>query len=166
MKTVIQFVLCTIAVLFVGKRVVWFFASDETRIEWTIEGMIEGFNDARLSPTITPFHRDWRAQGTQVSRPLLMDGLRSIFFTEKHAETKAFAYEARLVEDSLTIELDEDKAAVNFEIDVWRLDRDPPASVWRVRIDNRFVDDPDNGWQVLSSRPETLDGTDLRSLPK
>lgn len=166
MKIVIQFALCTMAVLFVGKNVVRFFASDETRIAWTVEGMVEGFNDARLSPTIAPFHRDWRAEGTQVSRPLLMDGLRSIFFTEKHAETKAFAYEAHLVEDSLAIDVQEDRADVTFEIDVWRLDRDPPSSVWRVRLKNRFIDDPDNGWQVLSSTPETLEGTDLSSIPK
>jgi len=40
LKVVLQFVACTALLLFAGNELVWFFASDETRIRWRVEEMI------------------------------------------------------------------------------------------------------------------------------
>lgn len=158
MKAVLKLVACTVLVLFIGRELVWLFVSDETKIRWTVEKMVDGFNDARLSKAISGLHPNWRVTGMSIDRPLLADGIRSVFFTEKHPETRAFALEALALEDSFEIQLLEDEAEVEFVVQIHRLGDGDPVLEWEVAIRGPWVRDEERGWVARESTYESLQG--------
>jgi hypothetical protein len=159
MKAALQFIVCLVIVLFVGKELVWFFASDETRIRWRIEEMVEGFNDASLASASAALHPDWTVEdNTRVTRGLLKDGLRSVFFTEKQPETRAFALEAEVLPETWSISVAEEAATANFELAMYRLESDTRELEWRVRLNNTLSDDPELGWTIVRTGYESLEG--------
>lgn len=133
-------------------------ASPETRIRWRIEEMVEGFNDARVSPCMKGVAEEWRDEGGRVDRSRLADGLRYTFFQEKDPKTKAFRFRVEL-EEELVIVLDpEDGESATVELlarfDCLRLEEWTPT--WRVNIGAEMVEHEEDGWQVVRTRRETL----------
>ena len=163
MKTVLKLVAVTIVVFFLGRQLLWLVASDETQIRWTVEEMIEGFNDVRLAKATGGIHREWRSSSEKLSKSYLQDGLRYLFTQEKHPETRAFLYRAEIVEDSLSIEIDERTAQVDVEVRFLRLVGEEPEPVWHVALRNQFVETEERGWQVKLTEHKNLEGRDLRN---
>ena len=158
MKTFLQLLACTALVLFLGRELVWFAVSDETKIRWTTEKMVEGFNDTRLSKTLSGLHPDWRVPHTSVDRPRLADGLRSVFFTEKDPETRSFALRAEVEEESFEIDVDEGRAEVTFVVRMFRTTDESADPEWVVRVVGPWIDDEEHGWVALKSEYESLVG--------
>lgn len=159
MKTVLKFIACTLAVLFVGNELRWLFASDETRIRWRMEEMVEGFNDASLSAASKSIHPEWGVRDNpSVTRGQLKDGLRSVFFSEKQPETRAFALEAEILPDSWTVSVAEGTATSSFELAMYRLTPEARVLEWRVKLDNDLRDDPELGWSLVKTGYESLEG--------
>lgn len=161
MKLVLKFVVSTVLVLFMLREARYFFASDEERIEWCIEDMISGFNDARLGKASAGLHRTWNIPETNIGRPVLQDGLRSLFFTEKHPETRAFALEAQIPPESWESDVRKDSATVNFIIEFTRLGSEAPTAEWIVQTQNELINDADQGWCLTETRYESLSGSRL-----
>ena len=161
MKLVLKFVVSTVLVLFMLREMRHFFASDEERIHWCIEDMLSGFNDARLGPASAGLHPTWNIPDTNIRRPLFQDGLRSVFFTEKHPKTRAFAFEAQIPADSWDLELREDSATVSFTIEFTRLGNEDAPAEWIVGTQNELINDADQGWCLTETRYESLSGSRL-----
>jgi hypothetical protein len=161
MKLVLKFLACTVLVFFVVREARYLFASDEDRIQMCVEDMVSGFNAARLSSASAGIHSTWLVPDVGVTRPYLQDGLRSLFFQEKHPETRAFALSAEVDEDSWEISVEEATATATFVLRFHRLDTEPPTLEWEVRLDNRLIDDPKQGWCLVETRYESLTGARL-----
>ncbi len=152
-------VLIGIALLLLAilKLRVWL-AAPETRIRWRIEEMVEGFNEARVSPCMKGVAEEWRDGGGRIDRSRLADGLRYTFFQEKDRKTKAFRFRVEL-EEELVIALDpENEEAATVELlarfDCLRLEE--WTATWRVSIEADMIDHEEEGWQVTRTRRETL----------
>lgn len=137
-----------------------FFASDETRIRWRIESMMEGFNETRLSPAMQGIGAEWRDESRRVDRARLADALRYLFFNEKDPQTRAFPYRAELVPDTLLIEFedtDRSRARVDFEARFLMLNASEWEPTWRVRVRGSIEEHENLGWQLQQSSHETLE---------
>ena len=161
MKLVLKFVACTALVLFALNEARYLFASDEQRIEWCVEDMVSGFNKARLHKAGGGFHPTWIVPEAGLTRPHVMDGLRALFFQEKHPETRAFSLSAELDEDSWEVSVDEGKATAQFVMRFYSLATEPPTLEWEVRLDNKLIDDEELGWRLSETRYESLAGARL-----
>lgn len=161
MKLVLKFIASTVIVLFILQEARYFFASDEERIQWCIEDMVSGFNETRLGTASGGLHRTWNVPGTSIDRPLLQNGLRSLFFTEKHPETRAFALSAMVPPQSLEIDVREHSATANFTIEFRRLTGETSTVEWVVETQNELTNDADQGWCLTETRYESLSGAML-----
>ncbi len=135
-------------------------ASEETRIRWRLESMMEGFNDTRLAPAMQGIGADWRDRTRRVDRPRLADGLRYLFLNEKDPATKRFPYRVELDRDTLAIELSPDdrtRAQVTFEALFHALKDGQWTPTWRLRISTSMHKHENLGWQLQESEHETLE---------
>lgn len=136
------------------------FASEETRIRWRIESMMEGFNDTRLAPAMQGIGADWRDRTRRVDRTLLADGLRYLFFNEKDPQTKRFPYRVELDRETLAIEFapdDRTRAEVTFEARFEALADGEWTPTWRLRVSTSMHKHENLGWQLQESEHETLE---------
>ncbi len=161
MKLVIKYIACTVLVLFALNEARYLFASDEERIEWCVEDMVSGFNKASLRAAGGGFHPSWIAPDAGLTRPHVLDGLRALFFQEKHPETRAFALSVELDEDSWEVAIDEGTATASFVLRFYKLATEPPTLEWEVRLDNKLIDDEKLGWRLTETRYESLAGARL-----
>lgn len=133
-------------------------ASDQTRIRWRIESMMEGFNDTRLAPAMQGIGADWRDRTRRVDRARLADGLRYLFFNEKDPETRGFPYRVELERDTLEIELQpQNRAQVRFVARFSFLTQGRWEPTWRLRVSTTMHKHENLGWQLQESEHETLE---------
>lgn len=160
MRRALKFALAGLALVLAFQALRHFLASEETRIRWRIEAMMNGFNDTRLSPALSGVGAEWRDRTRRVDRQRLADGLRYLFFQEKDPDTKRFPYRVELEPGTLVIEVDpttRTRAEVAFEARFLALSRGEWRPTWRVRVRTEMHKHENLGWQMQESEHETLE---------
>lgn len=114
-------------------------ASDETRIRWVIEDMLEGFNEARLRPLMDGLSPQFVDRVSGARRADVRDALIHSFFQDVDPSTKQYLYRAALDEDSLAIEVDPEgeTAAVGLSARFVELRGTEELPFWDARIEGR-----------------------------
>ena len=155
----ILLILIGLVVAFVGFQYIrGCLVSEETKIRWRIEEMEEGFDDAKVSPCLRGVADGWRDSRSGVTRVLLADVLRSVFFHERDPKTKRFRYRVELEEEPV-IELDSKDthhASVTIVLRFDTLDGVEWAPTWRVQVEAEMHKYSDHGWQMTRTERETL----------
>ena len=140
----------------VGLRtVILALASDEARIRWAIEDMIEGYQEGDVGDSTEYLAREWtheEAPGIDVE--YLKQGMRGRYLTDRQ---EGHRRRAGLDEESLAIDVTEDLATTVFEVRFFRTRTDQEQLEWhaRFRADWRRGD---GGWEILRSGHENVSG--------
>ena len=148
---------------FTGRWLHYRLASDEQKIRWQVEEMLEGYNTAQPGMAVGPLDPDWRHEGHgELDRELLRGALFRVAMNDRDRETRELTSRVALVEDSLVIEVAGDTAALEFEAVFSRRKRGDEewTERWRLRIEAE-LEDGDDGWKIVRSRHEDLAGTQL-----
>jgi len=146
-------------VFFAGRAIVRSLASDETKIRWTIEEMVGGFNRERASPVMRAFSQDYRDETSDADRELVHQAVVSLFFRERDPRTKRFLLRGEIPEDSLTVEVGEEGAHATARgvLTVFAAEGEGEAVSWRVSFEGTLAHEED-GWRFVRSSYETLEG--------
>jgi len=157
--------LLAVAVIVVGflavRQLVIVLASDETKIEWLIEDMADGFNDAHAGDAVEGLAKDWRHEGSGIDRPTLQAALFQEFRSFGESKRGRETYRVEVLEDLLTIRVDGETATVAGEAEFARAHEDEWSTVWRIRFAAELANG-EAGWEIGTSRHENLEGWGLR----
>jgi len=161
MKRVLLGLLFLVVALIAVRQVVFLLASDETKIAWLIEGMEEGFNDAHAGRAVEGLANDWGHAGSPIDRSSLQAALFQEFRSFGQSKKGRETYRVTVIEDSLEITVDGDRASIACEAEFARQHEEEWSPVWRIRIDAK-LEDGEDGWRFTSSSHEDLVGWGLR----
>ena len=151
--------------LSLGARLVFsHFVSEETKIRWLVEDMVEGFNAGKARQSVRGLDSNW----SHAERPLDRDMLRGFILGEAMqgglGSRRAFPWRVELPPDSLRIQVaeDEDSAALEAELlfSHNRSGTEEPAD-WELQWHLRLLAElhpTDEGWRILKSRHEDIQG--------
>ena len=153
-------VLGLVALWFLGRALVYALVSDETRIRWHVESMAEGYNEGDVGDAIGPIHRDWKHEGTELSRDLLHGGLVREFFQDRDRETRKLLRRVAIDGESIEVRVTDDRAEVELEAAFERMEDGAWVPRWRARIHGE-LERGDDGWSFRRTRHENLEGTQL-----
>jgi hypothetical protein len=149
-----------LAALYLGiGGLVRFFASDETKIRWLVEGMEEAYDAGRPGSCVGPLARDWRHDGYSLDREMLLGGLFQAA-RDRDRETRELRTRVDVEPGSLEIAVDGERATLAAVARFERLRAGEWQESWRARIEAELVDG-DEGWEIVKSRHEDLAGTHL-----
>jgi hypothetical protein len=160
MKRLLLLALATVIVVLGVRALVRSLASDETKIRWRIESIVEAYNSGDVGDTIYPIAKDWRHDGSLFDREDMRRVLVAEFFQDRDPETKKLARRVEVDTDALVVEIDGDTASAEFEASFSRLIKGEWIPGWRARITADF-ESGKNGWFVHASRHINLDNTPL-----
>jgi hypothetical protein len=164
MKRALIAIVATFALWFVGRAVVHAFASDATLIRWTIDDMIEGFNDTRMNPILDGLDREFLDATYGADRELVRGALAYLFLNSKDPATKAFPYRAEWADTappSVDTKSEPRRAHVEFEVRFFLTERGAEKPVWRIAVHGE-LQKRDGAWRFKSTETVTKDGTRLR----
>jgi hypothetical protein len=139
-------------------------ASDETRVRWVIERMVEGFNDTRASPCLDGFATSYVDTSSGADRETVHRALAYLFFTRKDETTKKFLYEVEMPENDLSITVvdgDAPTATAEGVARFFEVHGEERKLAWEVRFRGELAEG-DDGWQFVRTTHETSAGTRLR----
>ena len=139
--------------------VVRLFASDETKIRWLVEQMEEAYNTGRPGTCVGPLARNWRHQGSEIDRELLLGAL---FQTarDRDKETRQLRSRVEVDADAAAIAVEGERATLVLEAVFSRLRQGEWSETWRARLEAE-LEDTDDGWKIVTSRHQDLGGTHL-----
>jgi len=148
-------------VWFAGKWLYHELASDEQKIRWQVERMIEGYNTAQPGMAVGPLDVAWRHEGRgELDRELLRGALFRVAMNDRDRQTRELTSRVELVEDSVAIEVTRDTATLEFEAVFSRKQGTEWNERWRLHI-GADLEDKEDGWKIVRSRHEDLRGTQL-----
>lgn len=157
--------LLLLGLLFVGARaLVWLLASDETRIRWRIEAMVEGFNATRMNPILDGLAREFVEETWGADRELARAGLARLFLERKDPVSRGFLYVLEVPDEELAIELqpgEPARAKVGMVLQVEERRGAERTLAWKARLEGELVES-DDGWKFTRARCDTLEGARLR----
>ncbi len=157
--------LATIVVLwFTGRALVRFFASDATKIRWTVDAMIDGFNDTRTNPVLDGLDREFLDETFGADREMVRAACVQLFFQAKDPETKSFLYRAEWSTKSVSVTKasgGEPKAECDLDVRFFRRKGEAEEPAWSILVHATFVE-RDGEWRILRSETRTVDGERLR----
>jgi hypothetical protein len=136
-----------------------FFASDEQKIRWLVERMEEAYNHGSPGGCVGPLAKDWRHEGHEVDRELLLAGLFQAA-RDRDRETRALRSRVSVHPETTAIEVQGEHATLATEATFERLRGGKWESAWRVRFEAE-LQDAEGGWEIVRSRHEDLLGTQL-----
>jgi hypothetical protein len=147
------------ALFFVVRFGVHALASDETKIRWRIESMVDGFNRERAAPVMRGFHPDYRDASSDADRELVHSGIVSVFFRERDPETKRFRLRVEIPRDTLSIEVAEDgsSAMASGVLTIFEQEQEGELVMWSTSFEGELQRGED-GFRFVSSRHETDEG--------
>lgn len=162
----VLFSLATLVVLwFAGRALVRFFASDETKIRWTVDAMVEGFNDTRMNPILEGLDRAFLDETFGADRDMVRSACAYLFFQAKDDATKKFLYRAEWAPGAITVVEGSGDAPSRAEadLDVRFFQRKGAGEelVWRALVRAQF-EERDGEWRIVRSETRTLEGERLR----
>lgn len=135
------------------------FASDETKIRWLVERMEEAYNAGRPGSCVGPLARNWRHEGSEIDRQLLLGAL---FETarDRDQETRKLRSRVEVDEAAAVIQVEGERATLALEAVFSRLRQGQWSETWRARVEAELVDG-DGGWEIVKSRHADVAGTHL-----
>ncbi len=157
MKRVLLIVIAIPVVLWLGNTIWWALLSDETKVQYRILEMREGFNAGVPRTVMAGVAEDYQDTDTGFDAKVLHTLLVSLFFTTRHPETKAFDLRVEIPEQ-LGIQTDESSGDITASFDLsFTVTSQPAREPWVVHVDVRF-DERDEGWLVVRSNFQPLSG--------
>lgn len=152
--------LAALPLLYVGGGlVIRWLASDETEIRWIVEDMEEAYNAGDPSGCVESIARTWRHAGSELDRQMLFGALLRIA-QERDRETRALRSRVEVDPQAAEIVVTGETATLTLEAAFQRRRGDEWKPSWQVRITAELVDG-DDGWEIVASRHEDLEGTHL-----
>lgn len=164
MKRVLLALAAALALFFAGRALVRALASDETRIRWVVDDMIEGFNATRMNPILDGLAPDYLDETYGADRALLRAAATSVFFQAKDPATKQFLYRLEW-RPRAAIAVDErggvKSASVPLELQFFRQRGDAEESAWTIDVDGR-MEEREDGWMFVRTETRTTSGDRIR----
>ncbi len=160
MRRVILVLGTILFVYFGGRAALRGLASDETKIRWKIEQMFEGYNTGRAGLGVAHLHKNWRHEAYELDRELLRGALIRASMQDRDRETKELTSRVELLEDSLVISVAEAQANIELRAAFSRRRDGEWTEGWRIRVE-ADLEKGDEGWQIVTSRHDDLEGTQL-----
>lgn len=159
MKRVLIGFVAAAALYFLGGLVVRALASDETKIRWRVESMIDGFNRERASPILRGFAQEFRDDTSEADRELVHQAVVSLFFRERDPQTKRFLLRAEIDPETLVVEVSEDGSAatVNGVLTLFERKGELEDVLWSASFEGELVRGED-GFRFVRSTHETVGG--------
>ena len=168
MRRIVTGLLLVFVLLFGIRWVSDLLSSDETKIRRMLEHMVEGFDDGQARQAISGLAEDWRHASGSESREDLRLFVLGESLRNRDRESKAFRWDAELLEDTLRIQVEEGAETATLEVELrlhelsgvvdgekrWELR-------WHFRLDAQLIDGP-GGWQIARSSHEDLEGRRIR----
>ena len=151
--------LAVAACSFLGRALYRALASDETKIRWMVQDMVEGYDEGDVGDCIGPFAADWRHEGHEITRELLRGALIQTVL-ERDPATKERVSRVDLDEDALVVTVDGASAHVAGEARFSRLRRGAWEPVWTMRAEAE-LEKREEGWKIVRSRHQDVKGTEL-----
>lgn len=138
-------------------------ASDETKIRWMLEEMVEGFDEGQAGQSISGLARDWTHEG----RPIDRDTIRGYVFGQTMQKGKGlpFPWDAEVPEETLVIEVAPEGGSATLTAEVRFSELTGATSEedgtwnerWHLRLE-ADVQETEDGWRIVSSRHEDIQG--------
>ncbi len=160
MKRGLTVLLATVIVVLGVRAIARSLASDETKIRWRIESMVEGYNTGDVGDAIGPLAKDWRHEDFPYDREAIRGGLIRESLQDRDRETGKLRRRVELDADTLSIQTADDTATLEVEASFQKLEGDEWTERWRARISGDLRNG-ENGWFLFASRHEDLVGTPL-----
>jgi hypothetical protein len=143
----------------VGAWLVELLTSDETKIRRLVADMEEAYNAGSPGSCVGPLARDWRHEGYEVDRELLLGGLFQAA-RERDRETKQLRTRVEVDEDAMEVTVEGEHAALACDAVFSRLRAGQWNETWRAHLEAELADG-DDGWKIVRSRHRDLRGTHL-----
>ena len=105
MRRVLFGVLAIVLLYFGVRAIVHFFASDETKIRWVVEDMVDGFNETRMNPVMTGLAQEFVHEDPPVHKDEARAMLAQMFLQDKDPQTKRFPYRVRVPEEEFRLQV-------------------------------------------------------------
>lgn len=165
MQRVLLSLLAVIGLYFGGRALVRAFASDETRIRWVVDRMVEGFNDTRMNPILDGLDETYLDDTYGADRQLLRAAAASVFFQAKDPVTKKFLYRLEWQPSApLAIEARGDapkRAQLGLELTFFRRHGETEELAWSVHVDGT-LEKQGGEWRFVRSDTKTKSGERIR----
>lgn len=149
-----------LAVLYVlGAWLVELFTSDDTKIRRVVARMEAAYNAGKPGSCVGPLSRDWRHEGHEIDRDLLLGAL---FQTarDRDQETRELRTRVEVDEDAAEIAVDGETATLAAEATFFRRRAGAWEESWRIRVSAELANGAD-GWEIVKSLHQDLRGTHL-----
>jgi hypothetical protein len=129
-------------------------ASDETKIRWLVEDMVDGFNDCKNGRVVGALAPDFRDRATGATRDDIHAALAQLFFERIDSRTHEFQLSAELVADELSVEVEHSEPAratarVHVLIDE-RSSDGKRLLYWDAHVTGR-LERRDDGWRWIET---------------
>lgn len=165
MRRVLLSIGALVILWFGGRALVRLFASDETKIRWTVDAMIDGFNATRMDPVLSGLDREFLDESFGADREMVRSACAYLFFQAKDPETKKFLYRAEWKTSSIDIVAgsgnEPARASADLDVSFFRRKAEAEEPVWRVLVLAKFVE-RDGEWRIERSETRTVEGERLR----
>jgi hypothetical protein len=144
-----------LTVLVVGGRWAWrALASDETKIRWRIEDMLDGFNECRNGRVCDGLASEFRDRASGATRETVHAALVQLFFERVDSRTHEFQLSAELVADELEIKVEKGepkRASAKVHVLIDELASDGKRQLyWDAHVTGR-LEERDDGWQWIET---------------
>ena len=158
--------LATLVVLwFAGRALVRFFASDEMKLRWAVESMIDGFNRTRTDDVLAGLAPDFLDESFGADRAMVRQACAYLFFQAKDPTTKGFLYVAECEPSEIVVTKghgsEPARAEAKLDARFFEKKGEERALVWRIEVRARFVEEAGE-WRITRSETRTIDGERLR----
>ena len=159
MKRFLLTALATIVLALFGRMLVRAIASDETKIRWQLDALVEAFDETSNNGCTAVLAQDYLDETSGADRALVRQGLAYLFFHGKDPVTKGFVYRLELPEESTTIRVDEAAGTAHVALTARMLEKHAESEriAWETRIDAELVES-DGEWLIRRSEHATLAG--------
>jgi hypothetical protein len=158
-RKLLLFALALGALYVVGAWLVDLLTSDETKIRRLVAGMEEAYNAGRPGSCVGPLAKDWRHEGHEIDRELLLGALFQVA-RDRERETKQLRTRVEVDEGAADVTVDGERATLACEAVFARLRAGQWSESWRVQVEAELADG-DDGWEIVKSRHRDLSGTHL-----
>lgn len=155
-------VLVLLVVGYVGVRwLVVALASDETRIRWSVEEMVAGFNEGSGKRATSGFAETWDHGDTELRRDDLRGYLLAEFQQQRSQKARRLTLRVDVPEDTLVIAVVDERATLELEARFEKLRGEEWQPLWRMRVE-AVLSKGEDGWKIVETAKEDLEGRGLR----
>jgi len=105
MKRVLFGILAVVLLWFGVRAIVHLLASDETKIRWLVEDMVDGFNETRMNPIMTGLAQDFVDEHSGRGKDDVRAALAQMFLQDKDPKTKRFPYRVQVPEQEFSVQV-------------------------------------------------------------